>query len=378
MRRSVIGTRVGLLLAVSTLTASHPVAGQSPSASADTGLDAALAAVELMNEVPVGIRETCGPSTVELEGVVASTNCLHGAGVAIYARFDSLPNLQAGYDFIAAATGVAPESGTDCGEGPFEGEFTAADGSAAGRLLCVLAPEGLTALWIHPDRSILGVVQLLEGTDYQVLEDAWQAARVDTASPTASAAPSSPPVVSSAPPASTPPASAPPASAPPPASSAPAASLEPWRLAAAVGRQRHSQLRVRSRGLERAQATGEPDTPDYGDYATAWAPATADGGPAWLEVSYEQAVIPDGGGHLGDLGQWLRHPRGGLGPGRRSLGDALGRPGPVTRVRRRLQPRPRGRRLRHRPSAHRRRHRRARAGTRSMPWPSSESLPDET
>jgi hypothetical protein len=41
-----------------------------------------------------------------------------------------------------------------------------------------------------------------------------------------------------------------------------------------------------------AQATGEPDTPDYGDYATAWAPAVSDGGPAWLELGYEQAVIP--------------------------------------------------------------------------------------
>jgi hypothetical protein len=247
-----------------------------------------------MNEVPVGIRETCGPSTVELEGVVASTNCLHGAGVAIYARFDNLPNLQAGYDFIAVATGVAPDSGTDCGEGPFEGDFTAADGSPAGRLLCVLAPEGLTALWIHSDRNILGVVQLLEGTDYQVLEDAWQAARVDAASPTASAVPSGPPVASSGPtsgpPASGPPASASPASAAPPASPAtslsPGASLQQWAVSATASSEYGAE------DWSAAQATGEPDTPDYGDYATAWAPATADDGPAWLEVAYDQAVVP--------------------------------------------------------------------------------------
>jgi hypothetical protein len=40
------------------------------------------------------------------------------------------------------------------------------------------------------------------------------------------------------------------------------------------------------------QATGQPDTPEYGDYTTAWAPAGSDIGPAWLELTYEMAVVP--------------------------------------------------------------------------------------
>ncbi len=60
------------------------------------------------------------------------------------------PASRPGYDFIAVLTDVAPDTGTDCGAGPFEGEYMAADGSPAGRLLCVLAPEGLTAALDRP------------------------------------------------------------------------------------------------------------------------------------------------------------------------------------------------------------------------------------
>jgi hypothetical protein len=285
MRRSVIGAGVGLFMAVSAGALSLPAAGQSPSTSADPGLDAALAAVELMNDVPAGIRETCGPSTAPLDGVVASTTCsLPGpAGVAIYVRFDGEASLQAGYDLIAAASNVAPDTGTSCGAGDFEGEFATADGPPGGRLLCVLAPEGLSAIWTHPDRRILGLVQLLESTDYEVLEDAWQAARIDTASAMASAAPSAPPVVSSTASAS---ASSASPSLVPAASIAPGASLTQWAVSATASSEYGAE------GWSAAQATGEPDTPDYGDYATAWAPATSDGGPAWLELAYAQAVIP--------------------------------------------------------------------------------------
>jgi hypothetical protein len=239
-----------------------------------------------MNEVPEAIRPSCGPSTVELDGVLASTNCLHGAGVAIYARFDSLASLQAGYDFIAALTEVAPDTGTDCGAGPFEGEFPAADGSPGGRLLCVLAPEGPTALWIHPDRNILGLVQLLEGSDYQVLEDAWQAARLDAVPAMASAGPSTPP----ASPAPSSPTTALPASEPPSPSSASASSSRGTTMQWAVSATASSEYGADA--WSAAQATGEPDTPEYGDYVTAWAPSSSDGGPAWLELGYEQAVIP--------------------------------------------------------------------------------------
>ena len=37
------------------------------------------------------------------------------------------------------------------------------------------------------------------------------------------------------------------------------------------------------------QATGKPDTRGYGDLPTAWATQNPDGGPEWLELSYEQA-----------------------------------------------------------------------------------------
>ena len=38
------------------------------------------------------------------------------------------------------------------------------------------------------------------------------------------------------------------------------------------------------------QATGEPDTMAAGDRPTAWAPASMDGGPEWLQLGYEKAV----------------------------------------------------------------------------------------
>ncbi len=40
------------------------------------------------------------------------------------------------------------------------------------------------------------------------------------------------------------------------------------------------------------QATGAPDTPEYGDHVTAWASATPDDSPEWLLLSYSQAVKP--------------------------------------------------------------------------------------
>jgi hypothetical protein len=38
------------------------------------------------------------------------------------------------------------------------------------------------------------------------------------------------------------------------------------------------------------QAVGEPDTMTAGDHGTAWAPATADGGTEWLQLTYEKPV----------------------------------------------------------------------------------------
>jgi len=38
------------------------------------------------------------------------------------------------------------------------------------------------------------------------------------------------------------------------------------------------------------QATGAPDTPEAGDYSTAWASLSQDDGPEWLELTYEQPI----------------------------------------------------------------------------------------
>jgi len=40
------------------------------------------------------------------------------------------------------------------------------------------------------------------------------------------------------------------------------------------------------------QATGEPDTPEAGDYSTAWASNTPDGQDEWLRLRYRRAVTP--------------------------------------------------------------------------------------
>ncbi len=43
-----------------------------------------------------------------------------------------------------------------------------------------------------------------------------------------------------------------------------------------------------------AQVSGEPDTPDAGDFATAWAADSADAGIEQLTLGYPQAVVPTG------------------------------------------------------------------------------------
>jgi hypothetical protein len=50
--------------------------------------------------------------------------------------------------------------------------------------------------------------------------------------------------------------------------------------------------RLRKRNWGPEQACGPPDTADVGDYPTAWASATPDGGPEWLELGYVTALVP--------------------------------------------------------------------------------------
>lgn len=49
---------------------------------------------------------------------------------------------------------------------------------------------------------------------------------------------------------------------------------------------------VSAREWSPLQATGAPDTPEYGDKVTAWASATPDDGPEWLLLHYTNAVQP--------------------------------------------------------------------------------------
>lgn len=43
-----------------------------------------------------------------------------------------------------------------------------------------------------------------------------------------------------------------------------------------------------------AQATGEPDVTECGDYSAAWAPSSSGGDPEWLRVGFETAVYATG------------------------------------------------------------------------------------
>lgn len=47
-------------------------------------------------------------------------------------------------------------------------------------------------------------------------------------------------------------------------------------------------------GYSALQATGAPNTPNYGDQSTAWAAATSDGGEETLELTFEHAIVPKG------------------------------------------------------------------------------------
>jgi hypothetical protein len=250
----------------------------------------ALAAVALMNEVPSDIRASCMPSDAVVDGAVASAQCLHEGGVVLYIRFADVPALQAGYDQVASLTGLAPDTGTACADGAFEGEYTDAAGTVPGRLACQTGPDGAIAVWTDGDRIVLGLVQVPGSDDFAALESAWLAARLDADAAPASGTPESmsptlPPAgpVSSAPAPSSPSATGPTTAAVP---SLPAGTLNQWAISATASSEYGSDA------WSAQQATGAPDTTQYGDFVTAWAPSGQDIGAAWLELTYETPVIP--------------------------------------------------------------------------------------
>jgi hypothetical protein len=277
---------LGLVIAV--LAGPPPVAGQS--SPPPSGEAAALAAVTLMNEVPADIRASCMPSDAVVDGAVASAQCLHEAGLVLYIRFADVPALQAGYDQVASLTGLAPDTGTACADGAFEGEYTDAAGAVPGRLACQTGPDGAIAVWTDGDRIVLGLVQVPGSDDFAALESAWLAARLDadTARPSGTpqaTSPTLPPAgpVTSAPAPSSPSATGPTTAAVP---SLPPGTLTQWAISATASSQYGSDA------WSAQQVTGAPDTTQYGDFVTAWAPAARDDGPAWLELTYETPVVP--------------------------------------------------------------------------------------
>jgi hypothetical protein len=275
---------VGLILAA--LAGPSPVAGQSAPPSGEA---AALAFVELANEVPEAIRTSCMPAGAAVDGAVASAQCLHQGGLVLYIRFADLAALQAGYDQVASLTGLAPATGTACSAGAFEGEYEDMAGAVAGRLVCQTGPDGAIAVWTDGERLVLGVVQVPGSDDFAALESAWLAARLDAGSAAPAGTPqagaSAPPataVASAAVPGPSAPASTPAAAQP----SLPAGSLTQWASSATASSQYGADA------WSALQVTGAPDTPQYGDVATAWAPSGQDVGPAWLELTYGTPVIP--------------------------------------------------------------------------------------
>ena len=236
---------------------------QSPAPSGSDELDAALAAVELLNMPPAGILETCQLGSPTLDGQLAAIRCSFGDDTVVYASFDDVPSLHAAYDPIATSAGV--EGGTSCQEGAFEGPYPAADGTEAGRVVCQTSPDGPALAWTDDRRLVLGFLLLAGDGGFTELHDHWLQVRLDA---TSSGGPSSSPTDATAEPVG------------------PGGEIRQWATSATASNQ------YTDRDWSAQQATGSPDTPDYGDHPTAWAPSNSDSGVEWLELAYARSVIP--------------------------------------------------------------------------------------
>jgi hypothetical protein len=235
--------------------------------------DPVLAGVELMNKVPVGVMATCVPFAPTFAGQLAVAQCTVGADTVVYASFEDLPSLTAAYEEITASVTIEGNA-RSCAEGPFEGTYDTRDGSEGGAVVCQRGDPALLLAWTDAANDVLGVLALADGLDYSVLHEQWLRVRLDA------------PAIAAASPSAT---RKPGFGAAPAATTAPVASVDEvvqWATAAVASSQYGSQE------WSAGQATGEPDTPFYGDFATAWAPAASDAGPEWIELSYAQAVVP--------------------------------------------------------------------------------------
>lgn len=271
MRRSMWRlTGVGLLcLGLSGATATAGLAQTAP--PSDGSLDAALAAVELMNEVPEAIRVTCQPGSPAMAGQVAIAQCSYLDDTVLYARFSDQASLAAAYEALTA--GTLRDSGTSCVEGAFEGTYLGADGVVAGRVVCQESPDGLLLVWTDERALVFGFLALGGSDEFAVLNEHWLAARLDAGEAADPVTPTGEPEAAASP-------------SPGPEPEADGGALRQWAVGATASSQYGSDA------WSAMQATGEPDTAQYGDYPTAWAPSSSEGGPEWLELTYALEVLP--------------------------------------------------------------------------------------
>ena len=246
-------------------------AESSPAPSDPVELDSAMLTMRLMNLPPIGIMETCRPSSASLDGLVAIVACSFGADVVIYANFDEAASLTAAYQDIVASAAV--QGGTSsCSEGAFEGPYLGADGAAAGRVLCQTDSDGTIAAWTDDRNVVMGFLLLNSGGGFPELHDHWLQVRLDAAAP-GGASPS--PAGTSPSPAS--------GTAEPAVSGA---EIRQWAVSATASSE------YTPTEWSASQATGSPDAPQYGGHTVSWAPLSDPGTPEWLELTYEHPVVP--------------------------------------------------------------------------------------
>jgi hypothetical protein len=282
------------------LAGAPSAATAQPATAAPPGpeLGDVLDAVAMMNRVPIGIRETCRPTDTFLDGMTTAVECEVEGGLVFYSRFTDAATASAAYDALVASSGLTPGSGPGCGSGASESAYDDADGTADGRLLCHLTNGAYISVWTDAHEPILAGILLGTDAGFPTLAAIWERARLlpmdgsagpvasgapeAGASPAASAAPS--PMVTAAPSGSAnPDSSEPPMPSPATASGE---TLVQWASSATASSEYGADA------WSAAQATGEPDTPEYGDYETAWAPSGSDIGPQWIALGYDIVVTP--------------------------------------------------------------------------------------
>ena len=344
-------TVIGLLIAALSL----PAATLAQTASSDPAEFDALAAVTLMNEVPADIRASCVPGDpAAAEGAVASAQCQHGDQLLLYLRFDDVASLETNYDLVVGMSSLTQDSGSSCAEGPFEGEYTTADGATGGRLVCQVGTQASTiAAWSDVERLALGLIEKPGAEDWAGLHAAWQAAQLVDATP-AMGAPMSPEASSTPPVGSAPPADA-------------AGTIHQWASDATAssqfGETGWSALRRPVRPTRRS--TGTSPRPGR-------RPARMAGRPGWSW--HTTGRRPLRGRRLGDVRQRLRDQRPGLGR-RHQAGSHRGK-GRTSRRSSSSASAPNSPRSTSPPTASASTSTPTwKAGTRSTPWPWSASCP---